>query len=206
MARSGHPFPVLRLVVAAFLAVYVPAYAIAYGFANFLFLCNLSVILAAAGILWASPLLVSSQALAATAVGAAWALDAGSRLLVGRHLFGGTEYMWDPRWPAFTRALSLYHVALPVVLAWALRKLGYDRRALILQSSIAVTGVLVGRSLGAEANVNYAFADPFFKRALGPAPVHVAVTAAALVLVAYLPLHVAALRLLPAPQPACPQT
>ena len=35
---------------AASLAVYVPAYALAYGFANFLFLCNLAVILVAVGI------------------------------------------------------------------------------------------------------------------------------------------------------------
>ncbi len=49
---SAACFPRLRWAAAAFLAVYVPAYALAYGLANFLFLCNLSVLLAGAG-LWA---------------------------------------------------------------------------------------------------------------------------------------------------------
>jgi hypothetical protein len=197
VAGARHPFPILRVVVVAFLAVYLPAYAMAYGFANFLFLCNLSAILSAAGVLWASPLLLSSQLLAATLVGAVWAADAGARLLLGRHVFGATEYMWDPRWPLLTRSLSLYHLALPPLLLWAVSRTGYDRRGFALQSCLALAGVLAGRLLGPAVNINYAFADPFFKRSLGPAPVHVAVTAGALILVAYLPLHALLLHVMP---------
>ena len=119
---SAPCFPRLRWVAAAFLVVYVPAYALAYGFANFLFLCNLAVLLAGAGLWTCSRLLVSSQAVAIVLVGTAWTLDLGSRILTGRHLIGGTEYMWDPQWPLFTRLLSLYHVALPLVLVVALRR------------------------------------------------------------------------------------
>jgi len=200
MAPAAHPFPVLRVVAAVFLVVYVPAYALAYGFANFLFLCNLSVILSMIGVLWANPLLLSSQALAATLVGAVWALDATSRVLLDRHAFGVTEYMWDPRWPALTRGLSLYHLALPPLLLWAVRRVGYDRRALALQSALALAGVVAGRALGPAANVNYAFADPFFKRQLGPPPVHVLLTAGALIGVAYVPLHLWLRRVIPPPR------
>jgi uncharacterized membrane protein YgcG len=98
------------------MAVYVPLYAFAYGFANFLFLCNLAVILVAVGIWTCSRLLLSSQAVGILLVGAVWTLDFASRLLTGSHLIGGTEYMWDPQWPLFTRLLSLYHVILPVLL------------------------------------------------------------------------------------------
>jgi hypothetical protein len=178
-------FARLRLAAAGFLLVYLPAYALAYGPANFLFLCNLSVILAGIGFLCANRVLLSSQAIAILLVGAAWTLDVASRLLLGRHLIGGSEYMWDSQWPLFTRLLSLYHVALPIALIAALRRLGYDARGYWLQSAIAVLGVALGRLFGPEANINFAFADPILKRSWGPAPAHVAVVAGFLVLVVY---------------------
>jgi hypothetical protein len=41
--------------------------------------------------------------------GLLWAIDVAARLLTGRHLFGGTEYMWDGAVPLFVRLLSLFH-------------------------------------------------------------------------------------------------
>jgi hypothetical protein len=193
----SHPFPRLRWAAVAWLAAYVPAYAIAYGFANFLFLCNVSAILVAVGFWTASRLLLSSQAVAVLVVAVVWTADAGARVLTGAHLFGGTEYMWDARWPLPTRLLSLYHVVLPVLLIIALHRIGYDRRGYALQSAIAVVGVSLGRLFGPAANINYAFVDPILKRTWGGALTHVAVIAAALVLVAYPPTHVLLVRLLP---------
>ena len=40
-----HLFPRLRWLGLAWLVIYLPSYAAAYGFANFLFLCNLGVML-----------------------------------------------------------------------------------------------------------------------------------------------------------------
>jgi hypothetical protein len=190
-------FPVLRWLALLWLAVYLPAYTLAYGLANFLFLCNLSVLLSAVGLWLASPLLLSSQAVGGLLVSTAWTLDLASRLLTGRHWIGGTEYMWDAQWPLFTRLLSLYHVALPVILLWALRRVGYDRRGLALQSAIAVAGVVAGRFLGPLANVNHAFVDPICKRSWGPAPVHVAVVSGFLVVLVYPLTHLLLLRLFP---------
>jgi hypothetical protein len=178
-------FPRLRWVAAAWLCVYVPSYALAYGFANFLFLCNLSVILVGIGLWTGSRLLLSSQAVAVLLVGATWTLDVAWRLLTGRHLIGATEYMWDPQWPLFTRLLSLYHVALPLVLVFALRRLGYDGRGYWLQSAIVVVAVPVGRFFGPVANINYAYVEPLLKRTWGGPVTHVAAVIAFLVLVAY---------------------
>jgi hypothetical protein len=182
---TGECFPRLRWAVAGFLALYVPSYWIAYGLVNFTFLCNLSVILAAIGVWTCSRLLLSSQAIAILFVGTAWTLDVAGRLLVGRHLIGGTEYMWDRQWPLPTRLLSLYHVALPVTLVYALRRVGYDARGYWLQSAIALTGVLAGRLFGPQLNINSAFVDPILKRTWGGPLTHVAVVASALFLVAY---------------------
>jgi hypothetical protein len=178
-------FPSLRWVAALWLAVYLPAYAAGYGWANFLFLCNLGVFVLAAGLWAGSPLLISSQAIGVLLVDVVWTLDLASRLVTGRHWIGGTEYMWDPRWPLFTRLLSLYHTVTPFLIVHALRRVGYDRRAYWLQSALGVAGVLAGRMLGQEANVNGAFLDPIFKRSWGPPPLHLAVVAGALVLVVY---------------------
>jgi len=194
---SAPCFPRLRWVAAAFLATYVPAYGVAYGLANFLFLCNLSVVLAAAGLWTCGRLLLSSQAVAILLVGAAWTLDLASRLLTGSHSIGGTEYMWDPQWPLFTRLLSLYHMALPVLLVLALRRIGYDPRGYWLQSGIAIVGVSIGRLFGPAVNLNYAYVEPLFKRTWGGPVTHVAAVAGFLVLLAYPLTHLLLLRLCP---------
>jgi hypothetical protein len=188
----------LRWAAAGFLALYVPSYWLAYGLVNFAFLCNLSVILAVIGIWTCQRVLISSQAVAVLLVGTAWTLDAGSRLLFGSHLFGGTAYMWDPQWPLFTRLLSLYHVVLPVTLVLVLRRIGYDRRGYLLQSAIAIVAVAAGRLFGPVANINYAFVDPILKRAWGGPVIQVAVVSGFMVLVAYPLSHLLLVALCPA--------
>ena len=192
-------FPVLRWAALAFVLVLVPAYAAAYGPANFLFLCNLSVFLTTIGLWTGSRLLLSSQAVGLLAIAAAWTVDLALRLLLGRHLIGGTEYMWDERFPLVTRLLSFYHVAESAVLLYALRRLGYDRRGYLLQSAIAIAAVWAGRLAGPSANVNHAFVDPLFRRAWGGAASHVAVVAGTLVLVVYPLTHLALARAFRAP-------
>lgn len=177
----------------------MPSYATAYPPANFVFLCNLGVLLTALALWRGNVLLLSSQAVGLPVIGAVWTVDVLSRLLTGQHLIGGTEYMWDPRFPLFTRLLSLYHVAVPLVQLGALRRSGYDRRGYALQSAIAVLGVIAGRFCGPAANVNHAFVDPIWKRAWGGPVTHVAVIAGALVLIVYPLVHVALARMFPPP-------
>ena len=97
-------------------------------------------------------------------MGAAWTVDVASRLATGSHPIGGTEHMWDPRWPLVTRLMSIYHVILPVFLVTTLRRIGYDPRGYPLQSAIAVAGVSAGRFFGSVANINGSFADSILKR------------------------------------------
>jgi hypothetical protein len=201
LSRPGVPvFPRLRWLALVWLAVYLPAYTINYGLANFLFLCNIAAGLTCVGLWRGGALPLSAAALSSLVIDPAWTLDFAWRLLAGRHLIGGTEYMWDPRFPLFTRLLSLYHVALPGLLLYALRRTGYDRRAYPLQSLIAVVAVVAGRLAGPQANINAAFVDPLLKRSFEPAALHVAVIAGGLVLVVY-PLTAALLsRAYPAPR------
>lgn len=189
---APHLFPRLRWLGLAWLVVYLPTYAAAYGFTNFLFLCNLGVLATAAALLAGSRLVLSSQAVAAPVIGIAWGLDAGWRVLAGHHLYGGTEYMWDPQYPLFTRLLSLYHLAWPVLVVLVVRRVGYDRRGWPLQAAIATSAVIVCRVFTApEENINFAFVDPIFGRSFHPAALHVAIVLIALAGVGYGLTHLA---------------
>ena len=57
--------------------------------------------------------------------------------LVDLKLTGMSDYMFDPRIPAFTRAISLFHGWLPLLLLYMTWRLGYDRRALVIWIGIA---------------------------------------------------------------------
>lgn len=195
--------PRLRWLGLAWLAVYVPSYALTYGLANFLFLCNLGVMLTAAALVFWSRRVLSSQAVAAPVIGIAWALDAGWRVATGHHLYGGTEYMWDPQYPLFTRLLSLYHLAWPVLVVLLVRRTGYERRGWPLQAAIVATALVVARLFTTPVeNINFAFRDPIFGRAFEPAVLHLAIVFAALAGVAYGLTHLLLLRFARASSPS----
>ena len=166
-------FPVLRWVAVAWLIVWIPAYWRVWGWRNFLQMCDVTVLLACAGWWWGSPLLLSAQAVSTILVDLLWCLDAAGRIVLGRHTIGGTEYMWDPKYPRWVRLLSLFHVALPLLLVWSLTQVGYDPRGWMLQSAIALPVLVASRILAPGENVNYVERDPFGKRQVGPAAVHV---------------------------------
>jgi hypothetical protein len=189
MPLNPPTFPVLRWVSLCWMIVWLPTYFRVWGWANLLHLCDVAVILSFIGIWWANPLLLSSQAVSSLAAGIFWVLDVGWRLTTGRYLIGGTDYMWDARYPLWVRLLSSFHVGLPLVLLWTLRRVGYDRRALGLQAAIAAVLLIVSRFLSAEINMNYAYRDPVFNHAWGPAPVHLVAAFIIIAGVVYWPTH-----------------
>ena len=174
------------------LLVWVPAYALGYGVVNFLSLCDVAVVLTCLGLWSGRALLLSSQVLPSIVIDGVWVVDVLARLVTGSHLIGGTEYMWDERFPLALRLLSLFHVVWPPLLVYAVRRTGYDPRALVLQTGLTGVLLVISRLVsGPEINLNFAWADPLFGRSWGPAPVHLAVMLVALVLVVYLPTHLA---------------
>jgi hypothetical protein len=188
--QRPHAFPLpLRVAALAWLALFIAAYGRTYGAANFLHLCDVAVIVTCIGLWRGSALLLSSQALSSLVVDVAWDLDLVWRFFTGGHLVGGTEYMWDARYPLAVRLMSLFHVVWPPLLLWALRRAGYDRRALPLQAAIAAVLFVASRLVLPEANINFAHRDPFLGRSWGPAPVHLFLTWAVLVGAVYWPTH-----------------
>jgi hypothetical protein len=187
---SPRPIPQSwRWAAVLWMAVWVPSYAGTWGWANFLAFCDVAVILTCAGLWSGNARLLSSQALAAFPFSVLWAVDASSRLLTGKHLFGGTEYLWNPAVPLLVRLLSLFHLVLPVVLVAAVRRTGYDRRGLVLQVAITALLLCASRALSPARNLNYAYADPLLHRAWGPPPLHLLGMLVGMTLVIYLPTH-----------------
>src|SRR5260370_8959963 len=107
--------------------------------------------------------------------------------------------MWDARGRLWAGLLSSFHIGLHVALLWAMRKIGYDRRALALQAAIAAALFVASRFLPAGFNMNYAYQDPLFHRSWGPAPLHLAVIFFAAVALVYWPTHFLLIWMFPVP-------
>jgi len=192
------PFPVLRWVWLAFMVVWVPTYVIYWSPVDFLYLCNLAVILTGAGLWFRNSLLVSSQAVATMVIGPLWVLDVAWGVITrGQHLIGGTEYMWDATRPLWVRLLSFDHLAVPLATWWAIRKLGYDRRAWGVQSGFAAAVLVISRIIAPDKNMNFAHKELVTNHTWGPAPVHLLVLWGVLVLAVYWPAHAALGRAMP---------
>ena len=202
MTLNNELHPALRWGMMLWLLVWAPANVNTWGWQNMMHFCDVGAAIACVGIWRQSSLLFSSQAVGSLFVGVLWGLDVGWRLATGHHLVGGTEYMWDVRYPLWIRLLSTFHLGLPLVLLWAIRKLGYDPRALALQSVIAAVLLVSSRFLSPELNMNYAFRDPLFHRAWGPAPVHLTIIFAGTVALLYWPTHLLLRRMFPVPRGA----
>jgi hypothetical protein len=133
----------VKLSYSAFVAILVPFYWATYGPWNFLYFCDVALLVTVAAIWMESPLLVSMQAVAIVTPQMLWVLDLLCRVVAGMEITGVTAYMLNESIPLYLRGLSLFHGWLPFFLLWLLSRLGYDRRALVIQSAAAVVIVLV---------------------------------------------------------------
>ena len=128
--QVGNRLPLwLKLTYTAFMAVLVPVYWRYYGPTNFLYFCDVALIITLIGIWIESRFLVSMCAVGTLASQALWVADFLASL-VGLSLIGITNYMFNYENSLFLRGLSLYHGLLPFLLVYLVSALGYDRRAL----------------------------------------------------------------------------
>jgi hypothetical protein len=136
------PLPV-KIVYTAFVAVLVPYYWVTYTPWNFLYFCDVALLLTLVAIWTEHALLVSMSSVGILLPQTLWVLDFLLRAVAGIHLTGMTAYMFDPVLPLFVRGLSTFHGWLPFVLLYLLSRVGYDRRAYRAQAILAVALLLV---------------------------------------------------------------
>lgn len=164
--RPGNRIPLsLKLAYTAFMAVLIPVYWTSYGPTNFLYFCDLALLLTLAGVWLESPLLVSMPAAGILAPQVLWIADYALNFF-SIHLTGMTDYMFDAGKPVFLRGLSLFHGWLPILLVVLVARLGYDRRAFPAWTALAWSVMLISffsrpepsaANADAVANVNYVF-------------------------------------------------
>ncbi len=183
----------LKLGYSLFVAVLVPVYLADYGPTNFLYFCDVALLLTVISLWSGNMLWASSGAVGILLPQAVWMADfIGSA--VGLPLTGMTAYMYDDALPLFTRFLSLFHFWLPLLLLYLVWRFGYDRRAIWLWWPLATVLMVVSYlyvppppapadNPGLPVNVNYVYglgdaapqdwmpADMYFALALVALPV-----------------------------------
>lgn len=132
----------VKLAYSGFVAVLVPYYLHTYGPTNFLYFCDVAVLMALVAVWREDALWASMPAVGILMPQALWMVDFLGGLL-GLHVVGMTAYMFDPVIPLFARGLSLFHFWLPLFLVWLVWRLGYDRRALVAWTVVAWMLILV---------------------------------------------------------------
>src|SRR4051812_49728697 len=130
----------LKLAYTVFMAVLLPVYWANYGPTNFLYFCDVALLISLVGIWIESPLFVSMCAVGILASQALWVVDFLSNLF-GWPLTGMTDHMFAADHSMFLRSLSLFHGWLPFLLVYLVWRVGYDPRGPPAWNALA--GVLV---------------------------------------------------------------
>ncbi len=200
----------LKLIFSAFVAVLVPVYWRAYSPWNFLFFCDIALLLTVAALWLESPLLASLAAVGIVLPQLLWIAD----FATGARITGMTSYMYDRKLPLFLRGLSTFHGWLPLLLLWLVAVLGYDRRAFVGWTVLATLVLLVSYTLAPAppapagnpnlaVNLNYVHGLSYERpQAWMPPLAWLALLMIALPLLLFLPTHLALARLFPPPRTA----
>jgi hypothetical protein len=171
------------------LVAWIPIYWRQYGLQNFLYFCDLGNILIAIGLWLESPLIFSWQATGLLLFQTLYIIDLAGALLSGRHIIGGTEYMFDPNVPLFVRLLSLFHVVVPPLLLWAITRLGYDKRGWKFQTVMTWIVVTINYFWRPQFDVNWARGPFFHEQHVVPGAVYLLAYLIIVPLTVYWPTH-----------------
>jgi hypothetical protein len=207
MSRLATRVPLwVKLAYTAFVAVLVPVYWYNYGPTNFLYFCDIALLLTLPGIWLESALLISMCAIGIAVVQAVWIADFFANLF-GIPIIGVTDYMFESHRSLFLRGLSLFHIWLPIFLVFLLWRTGYDPRALWVWSALSCVVLVIcfffmpPPSLNpgsTPVNINYVwgFSDREPQQWMSPAA-WLAGLIVALPILAYAPAHFLFMRVMP---------
>jgi hypothetical protein len=128
----------VKIAYTAFMAILIPIYLKNYGPTNFLYFCDVAILMTLLGVWLESPLLLSAPLVGIFIPQMIWVADflvevaswSGKFSDKEFHLAGMTGYMFKP--PFLLRFLSFFHFWLPFFLLWLVWRVGYDKRGLVL--------------------------------------------------------------------------
>lgn len=200
---------VVKLVYTAFMAVLIPVYWYYYGPTNFLYFCDVALILTLVAIWIHSSLLVSMSLVGIAVPQAVWVIDFLGTAM-GFPVVGMTAYMFEAQSSLFLRGLSLFHGWLPFLLIFLVARLGYDRRAFAYWTILAWVLILIcfffmpppdPKAGLTPVNINYVWGlNDAAPQTWMPPALWVIGMMAVMPLVCFLPVHLLLARLMPPAQ------
>jgi len=158
-ARIFHP--IVKWVFTLFLLVFIPTYWTFYGSENFLWISDVALFFLYLAIVFESKMLASMAIVGDLFYATVWSLDFLYTLLAPSP--GLTRYMLNPDLPIGVRVLSLFHIALPPLMFWVVRRLGYAPRAWRCQIAVSTALLFLAWFVSSpEQNINFAFGYHYF--------------------------------------------
>jgi hypothetical protein len=197
LKSQGIPLLVKTLYTVG-VSVVVPVYWHYYGPSNFLWFSDLALLITVVALWLESPFLASMQAVAVVLLELLWIVDFVGRLATGVYLIGMARYMFEAAKSRLLRGLSLFHLVLPFLLLWMVYRLGYDRRAWVVQTLVAwvVLPVCYGCTAPAD-NINWVFGPGQQPQTWIAPGLYVALLMVFFPLCVYIPTHLALQAIMP---------
>lgn len=119
----------ITILLTMFTSILIPTYWYYYGPQNFLWLSDIGLFLTVLA-LWHRSLLLMSMAANLFIIELAWNIDFFGKLIFNIITISLADYMFNSSYPPLLRALSLFHIVLPIIWLSYLKKYGYDQQAL----------------------------------------------------------------------------
>ena len=127
----------IKLAYTLYVVVTMAVYSTKYSRGNLLWFSDIALLVTVAALWFESPFLASMMTIGVLLPEVLWNMSFFGQLVTGKRISGLTDYMFDSRKPLYLRALSLFHVFLPVLLFWMVARLGYEPAAVIAQTVLA---------------------------------------------------------------------
>jgi hypothetical protein len=180
----------LKIAYTAFVAVLVPVYFKHWGPGNFLWFSDIALFGTLLALWIESSFLASMMTIAVLLPEVIWNVGFFGRLLTGKNTGSLSAYMFDSSKPLYVRALSLFHVFLPMLLVWLIHTLGYAAHAWMAQTLLAwivlpMTYLLTDR----EENVNWVYGPTSKPQTVISERLYLLLVMLAFPLLVYLPTH-----------------
>jgi hypothetical protein len=186
----------LKVAYTLFVCALVPIYWRQYGPANFLWFSDIALLVLVPALWLENVLLASMMAISVVVFEAFWNIDFLFRLLTGKSLIGLSAYMFDPKISLFIRGVSCFHIVLPLLLLWTLHRLGYDHRAFVWQTIVALVVLpLSYMASNQNENVNWVYGFGENPQRILPPPLFVVLLMLLFPLAVYLPTHLLFVRI-----------
>lgn len=180
----------IKIAYTAFVIVTVVVYFRKYGPGNFLWFSDIALITMVPALWLQSRFLASMMAVGTLVPEIFWNISFFARIITGKRMSGLTDYMFDPKYPLYLRALSLFHIFLPALMIWMVAKFGYAPNAWFAQTVLALIVLPLSYLLtDVRENVNRVHGPGRKPQKLMPPMVYVGLLMILFPVAIYLPTH-----------------